>query len=118
MLEKNGIDYFNPVLPVWTEAAYERELIERELCDVCLYVITPKIHGYFSIAEVVDDSNKRPEKAVFCILDDDEQEFTAHELKSLRKIGKMVSDNGGSFCEGMSNLKKTLESKIFGVVAQ
>ena len=40
----------------------EEEIKQRAECDFCLYVITPKMTGVYSIAEVVDDSNKRPEQ--------------------------------------------------------
>ena len=46
------IDYFNPIVPTWTEEAYEQELVERATCDYCLYVITPRAKGFYSIAEV------------------------------------------------------------------
>lgn len=92
------IDYFNPVVPDWTEECYQQELREREDCDYCLYVITPKMTGAYSIAEVVDDSNKRPEKTVFYFMADDEGDtFTDGQIKSLIRVGRMVKDNGGQF---------------------
>ena len=90
------IDYFDPVVPDWTEEAYKQELKEREDCDFCLYVITPKMTGVYSIAEVIDDSNKRPEKTVFAFLDkDDDLEFNKDQVKSLSKVAVMVKQNGG-----------------------
>ena len=56
------INYFNPVVEDWNEEAREQERQERKICDFCLYVITPALAGVYSIAEVVDDSNKRPAK--------------------------------------------------------
>lgn len=97
------IEYFNPVVPDWTEEAYQEELQQRESCDYCLYVITPRMTGVYSIAEVVDDSNKRPNKAVFAFIpdvDDKEEkniEFSAGQIKSLEKVGQMVSSNGGAY---------------------
>lgn len=92
------IDYFNPVVADWNDEAYQQELKEREDCDFCLYVITPKMQGVYSIAEVVDDSNKRPEKAIFCYLDTDEKEsFSVGQAKSLNAVGKMVEKNGGKW---------------------
>ena len=38
---------------------------ERETADFVLYGITNYIKGVYSIAEVVDDSNKRPGKTIF-----------------------------------------------------
>jgi hypothetical protein len=63
------VNYFNPVVPDWTPECMEKEIQERKNCDYCLYVITPKMTGVYSIAEVVDDSNKRPSKTIFCFLD-------------------------------------------------
>ena len=56
------IDYFNPVVDDWNDEAYEKELEKRETCDYVLYVISPLMEGTYSVAEVVDDSNKRPNK--------------------------------------------------------
>jgi len=85
------IDYFNPVVDDWNEASYNRELQERKICDICLYVITPEMTGVYSIAEAVDDSNKRPSKTVFYFTDG----FDAGQTKSLSAVGTMVLNNGG-----------------------
>jgi hypothetical protein len=91
------IDYFDPVCDgEWTQEAYLRELHERETSDFVMYVVTPKMGGVYSIAEVIDDSNKRPEKTLFCYLPiDDGDVFTKAELKSLKAVAKMVMKNGG-----------------------
>jgi len=90
------IDYFNPVVPDWTEECYEEELQQRKDCDFCLYVITPKMTGVYSIAEVIDDSNKRPWKTLFCVLSvDDNKEFDVGQMKSLERVAQMVDGNGG-----------------------
>ena len=52
LIKKLKIDYFNPVVDDWTEECYKEELRQREICDYCLYVITPKMTGVYSIAEV------------------------------------------------------------------
>ena len=59
------IDYFNPVVEVWNDGAYQKELDERANCDYCLYVITTKMKGVYSIAEVIDDSNNDQKKLYF-----------------------------------------------------
>ena len=106
------MDYFNPIVDEWTEEAYRRELIEREMCDICLYVITPKATGFYSIAEAADDSNKRPDKTVLCvILEDGGLRFNHHQMKSLVKTGKLITENGGYFCEGMEELVAYLASR-------
>jgi hypothetical protein len=92
------IDYFNPVVDDWNEEAYQRELQEREECDYCLYLITPKMSGVYSIAEAIDDSNKRPEKVIFCFVDTDGiHKFDSHQIKSLDKTGVMIENNGGYY---------------------
>ena len=94
------VGYFNPVVADWDEEAYKNELREREDCDFCLYVITPRMTGVYAIAEVVDDSNKRPEKTLFCFLTTDPNgaaTFSDGQAKSLQRVGQMVADNGGSW---------------------
>jgi len=91
-----GMEYFNPVVDDWDDDAQANELREREQCDFCLYTITPKMTGTYSIAEVVDDSNKRPHKTVLVLLrDDDDDKFTQGQWKSLGAVAKMVKRNGG-----------------------
>ncbi len=59
IIPKLEIDYFNPVIDEWNDEAWEKELYEREHCEFCLYVLTPKLIGWYSFAEVVDDSFKK-----------------------------------------------------------
>jgi len=95
-LYDEGLSYFNPVVDDWDEKAQENELRERKNCDFCLYTITPKKTGDYTIAEVVDDSNKCPEKTVLVLLRNDDQErFTEGQWKSLGMVAKMVKRNGG-----------------------
>ena len=103
------IDYFNPVVEDWDEEARKREIRERELCDFCLYVITPKMTGYYSIAEVVDDSIKRPGKTMFCyLLEDEDERFTDAQIKSLEAVTDMVDDNGGMIFRSLENIANHL----------
>lgn len=119
LIEMLKIDYFNPVVDDWDEFAYQQELKERKECDFVLYVITPKMLGTYAIAEVIDDSNKRPEKTIICVLDKDKlsvSEFNSGDFKekpqylyggqvviffqkpqekSLRKVSEMVLINHG-----------------------
>ena len=89
------IDYFNPVVADWTPDCMTEELRQRETSDFCLYVITPKMTGTYSIAEVVDDSNKRPAKTVFVRLRDDGGiRFDEGQWKSLGAVAQMVERNG------------------------
>ncbi len=97
------IGYFNPVVSDWTPACMEEELRQRKICDLCLYVITPKMTGTYSIAEVVDDSNKRPAKTIFIRLKSDGQaRFDEGQWKSLGAVAQMVQRNGAAV---FTNLK-------------
>lgn len=61
--------------------------------------------GVYSIAEVVDDSNKRPDKTIFCYLEeDDKQTFDTHQKKSLDMVGKMVKDNDGIWLKSLDEI--------------
>lgn len=103
LIKELNIEFFNPVVEDWTPECMTEEIRQRESCDFVLYTITPKMLGVYSIAEVVDDSNKRPEKTIFCLLEKDEDlEFTKGQLKSLHQVGNMIIDNG-AIC--LSSLK-------------
>ena len=107
-----NIDYFNPVVDDWTPECMEEELRQRKECDYVLYVITPKMTGVYSIAEVIDDSNKQPEKTLFCYLPADEDTtFTEGQQKSLEAVSNMVMRNGGSSFIELQNVAKYLNSK-------
>lgn len=101
LIPKLKIDYFNPVVDIWDDEARLREKHEKEICDYLLFVITPLMDGVFSIAEVVDLSNKYPEKTILCVLDNDEgnvwsdfQKTSLNQLKKLVQVnGAMVFDN-------------------------
>jgi hypothetical protein len=96
LLEAKGLEYFDPVVSDWNEEAYQREIYEREHCDYVMYCITPKMTGVYSIAEVVDDSNKRPKKTIFVVLNrDEETSFSEFQMKSLMSVARMIIQNGG-----------------------
>ena len=99
------IDYFNPVVEDWTEECQAEEIRQRAKCDFSLYVITPKMTGVYAIAEAVQDSCRRPEKTLFCILPEDKdisevkgfvwaKKFNANQLRSLLMVAKMIEQNG------------------------
>ena len=93
----------------WTPDCQAIEITERESADIVLYVITPLMMGVYSIAEVIDDSNKRPEKTVFCFLTSDRANastfnFTLPQIKSLNAVAEMVKRNGGTHIEDFNNI--------------
>ena len=131
LIKMLNIDYFNPVVDDWTEECYQEELKQREICDYCLYVITPRMTGVYSIAEVIDDSNKRPNKTLFCVLKSDikyrldirwneetekfcigkeetEKQFDKEQMKSLDRVGQMVERNGGKYFKSLEEVANYL----------
>lgn len=108
LIPKLTIDYFNPVVDNWKEENYKQELIERINCDFCLYTFTKEMLGVYSVAEVVDDSNKKPESTICCLLEDG---FSKNQLKSLDKVGILVENNGGAYFKDLDSVAKYLNEK-------
>ena len=106
------IDYFNPVVEDWTPECQAEEIKQRVECDFVLYLITPKMTGVYSIAEVIDDSNKRPDKTIFCFWthDTDGFDFTEGQIKSLKAVAKMVVNNGGIYFKELKAVVEFLNS--------
>ena len=102
LLEKNNIDYFNPVVDVWDDEARRKEEYEKDNCDFCLFVITSKMEGVFSIAEVVDRVHLCPFRTIFTVLEDG---FSENQIKSLRATQELIQRLGG-YC--FNNLEKTV----------
>lgn len=108
-----NINYFDPVVEDWNEEAQKQEIFERENCDYCLYTITPKMQGVYSIAEIIQDSNERPEKTVVCLLKNDKDEtFSKSQWKSLEQVGKMAKQNGAKIFYSLEEVAKYLNEKI------
>jgi len=105
------IDYFNPVVKDWTPECMQEEIKQRKLCDYVLYVITPKMTGVYSIAEVIDDSNKKPDKTLFCFLVyDGGFEFTEGQIKSMKAVTDMVIRNGGQVFDNIKQVAEFLNA--------
>ena len=108
LIPKLDIDYFNPVVDDWTPECQEEEIRQRKTCDYVLYVITSAMQGVYSIAEVVDDSNKRPDKTIFCVLEDG---FDKKQIKSLKQVSKMVEENGAKVCNSLKDIADYVNRK-------
>lgn len=97
------MDYFNPVTDNWMLECQEEEIRQRATSDFCLYTITPKMTGVFSIAEVVEDSIKQPHKTILCLLDQDgKEEFTTDQWNSLTAVAELVNKNGAQVCYSLA----------------
>lgn len=88
-------DYYNPIVKNWSEEDRLREVKEREESDYVLYGITNGIKGVYSIAEVVDDSHKRPDKVIFLNLyQEQENEESKQMSHSLKAVENLLKENG------------------------
>lgn len=104
-------DYFNPVVEDWTEEAQREEIKQRYFCDYILYVITPKMTGVYSIAEVVEDAIKRPEKTLFAFLTADENDtFKLHQIKSLNQVARLIKENGAKVFNDLEEVANFLNN--------
>lgn len=99
------IDYFDPTVAEWDEQAYQNELFERDRCDYNLYVLTPRMIGYYSIAEVTDDAMKKSERTIFCFFkEDDGKEFDEPQILSLEAVGNRVISYGAVWARSLEEI--------------
>lgn len=101
------IDFFNPVVKNWTPECQTQEIAERESCDFVLYTLT-RTYSVYSIAEVIDDSNKRPEKTIICIINEQLENgklaLSSQDLKHLDAVARMVERNGGKYFKSLKEI--------------
>lgn len=101
----DNIDYFDPYLrngEPWDETAKLKERISRKTSDYVLYTLTSAcIKIPYSIAEVVDDSNKRPFKTVLFF---DLNGFNEKEVNSANEIKNLCKRNGATICESLEEV--------------
>ncbi len=100
-------DYYNPIVKNWSEEDRLREVHERQTADYVLYVLTSDMAGVYSVAEVIDDSNKRPMKTILCILYDG---FGPKMSHSLRAVEKLVAENGAKVYESLDEVVRFLNT--------
>lgn len=100
-------NYYNPIVKNWSEADRLREVHERQTADYVLYVLTSDMAGVYSIAEVIDDSNKRPMKTILCVLYDG---FGPKMSHSLRAVEKLAAENGARVFESLDEVVRFLNT--------
>lgn len=106
------VDYFNPVVDDWTPECQKEELRQRTTCDYVLYVITSEMTGVYSIAEAVEDSNKRPSTTLFCYLDDG---FTSGQIRSLASVARLISKNSSYWLKSLEDVAEFLNTRGKGI---
>lgn len=98
-------DYYNPIVKNWSEEDRLREVHERETADYVLYVITSGMKGVYSIAEIIDDSNKRPEKTIVCVLYDNIDKQMSRSLQATLNLAK---SNGATVLNSLEDVASFL----------
>lgn len=102
------VETFNPVVPDWTPECQAIENQARAESRYVLFVLSKEMVGVFSVAEVVDCSNKYPDRTLFCFLPED---FEGHMLKSLKATAKMVSSNGAKVFNTLDEIAEFLNGQ-------
>ena len=65
--------------------------------------------GVYSIAEVVDDSNKRPDRTILCVLETEQNKsFEEFQIKSLKQVAKMIEENGAKYFNSLEEVASYL----------
>lgn len=89
-----NIDYFNPVVEDWTEDCQKEEENQKEnKCNIHFYMLTNKMTGVFSVAEVVDSVHDKTKKTVLQI---DPTGFDKFQIKSLTALVDLINKRGGT----------------------
>lgn len=92
-----SVEYYNPEAEDDTERGELEKAKQKRECDFRLYVITMDVKGLYWVAEVVDDSNKKPDKTILCILEGTEGSFIhGHLCRSIWSVADLVKDNGAA----------------------
>lgn len=121
LLDKDKFDWFNPVVDDWNEEAQINEEFHKDNDEVIVFVITPKMKGVYSIAEVVDLSYRKKENQnlFFCFLTHEKdssgttQLFDESQIKSLRAVANLLERKGVKTTESLVELAKFVNDLEF-----
>lgn len=112
LIPKLTIEYFNPVVSDWNEQARLNEEFQKKSSDYRLYVITPYMLGYFSIAEMIDDSNKFPQKTIVCFIKSyQDRWFNDKQWHSILAITDMLRKNGARVYFDMNDVVNFFQNR-------
>lgn len=107
-----SVGWFDPVVPDWKPEDQVIERQVRESSDYTLYVISPLMTGVYSIAEVVDDSHRRPNQTPFTLLDSElGTTWTTGERRSLDAVAEMLKRNGAIVLDNLAQVADFLNTK-------
>lgn len=111
LIPKLNLNYFNPVVNDWNkEARLNEEDEKRNKCNIHLYLITPEIQGFYSIAELANDSI-RFLNVVFTYLEDfNGKKFNQLQLHSLHTVAELVNRNGAKIFKNIDDTANCLNN--------
>lgn len=107
------MNYFNPVVEDWTPECIEIEEHEKwQKCDYHLYVITPRMTGVYSIAEVMESVFIKEGHTIFCVLNPDEEgnSFDEGQKRSLSAVETKVENHGGKIFHSLEEVANFLNN--------
>ena len=106
ILKERGIPFFNPVVKDWTPECIQLEDEAKKESDVLLFVITSKMTGIYSIAELTFAAVKEWQKYTSVIIVEDG--FTEEQLKSLQATTNLIKD----YCLFTFCKREEVESRV------
>lgn len=111
MLNPGLVAAFNPIVEVWDDAAAANERLMRSTSTHNVYVLTPLMQGFYSIAELTEDSIKCPGKTIFYFMekevnleDGKTYTFEARALTSIQRLGELAMSNGAKQCHSLEEI--------------
>lgn len=103
------VNYINPVEGDWSEAAFRRNVDDKNESDFILYVITPSSVNGFTVAAAVDDSNKHPGKTLVCYWNPSEEWlYDPRRARAMEAVAKMIAENGARFFADLETVAEFL----------
>lgn len=88
------IPFFNPVVENWTPESQERERVEKDICSIHLYVITPEQIGWFNFIEMTVSAMMKDNITMVFFLSTPDNPFPEHRVKSISAISAELIKNG------------------------
>ena len=92
-LQYEKINYFDPVVEGdWTIEDEKEGTVQKNLCDILLWVITPRMRGFYSPFEIADLANSHANKLWVCFLKHDKDNnnvihsWTVNQRRSIISI--------------------------------
>ena len=104
------IKAFNPVVPNWTQECIDLENFVKNHATYHVYVLTPRLVGYYSIAEMVESVHMKDKKVFFYIQEDDIDDagntinWSLGPRNSLTVIANLLKSHGASEADNLKDL--------------